>query len=155
MTNLNATVSTLREIARDGLRMDLISARRSKITSLNAEKDSLNRILADYKLDIATSNYEMAAVPTDHPRKADKVKEYTDAVEYVTKRVKETEEALTAVDARIKEQDEGISKLESGETKVSMELLESNTARLIKVVTDKAASDAAPTVSAPVAPKKA
>lgn len=121
--SLAEKVAAYKLIARDSLRMALISPRLSKVASLEDTLKSLAETKAEVDHEILVENYEISKLDTAHPnydktkaRKEETVKNYTTELEGLAKRVEETNKA-------IEEQKEAISKIEKGETKVSLDAL--------------------------------
>lgn len=126
--NYNTIVATAKLSARDVLRAELISARQTKISNLETERENLTKEANDYlarlKKDIARNAYKLSKLEDANPD-AEDIKKYckTDdefsnkEIERTTKQLAEETEAINKM---ITEQKEGIAKIESGETKVSL-----------------------------------
>lgn len=124
-TELTTKVAAFKVIARNSLRMGLISKRLSKVAGLEDDLKSLDEQKAVIDHAIKVENYEISKLDTDHPNfedtkklKTELVKEYTQDLESLAKEVEETNKLLT-------EQKEAIAKIENGETKVSLDELNS------------------------------
>jgi len=131
-TKLTDKVAEYKLIARESLRMDLITPRLSKIANVEVTIDSTKKCKEEIEHEILVENYEISKLDTDHPdyllfkeEKEETVKAYTEEVENHDKAIKELEDVIA-------EQKEGIAKIESGETKVSMEALNDLVSKMIE-----------------------
>ena len=121
--SLAEKVASYKLIARDSLRMGLISPRLSKVASLEDSLISFGKQKDEIDHEVKVENYEISKLDTDHPNfdktkaaKEETVKNYTKELEAVAKAVEDTNKLIT-------EQKEAIAKIESGETKVSLDAL--------------------------------
>ena len=129
---LSTKIATFKIIARDALRMNLISPRLSLIASLQNEVNSLTKDKGNYDHQIVVNNYEISKLDVDHPdyevkktNKLNRIKEDTESSENIAKTIVE-------VQKQIDEEKVGITKIESGETKVSLDDLNAMVTELIK-----------------------
>lgn len=124
-TVLTEKVAAFKLIARDSLRMGLISARLTKVANLESDLAIFDKEKTDINHDIKVENYEISKLDTEHPDyeetkkgKTELVTDLTKALEGIAKNVEETNKLIT-------EQKEAIAKIENGETKVSLDELNS------------------------------
>jgi chromosome segregation ATPase len=120
---LTEKVAKYKLIARDSLRMALISPRLSRIAGLEDTLASLAKTKTEVDHEILVENYEISKLDTNHPnyektktRKEETVKNFTSELESLAKQVEEVNKSIT-------EQKEAITKIENGETKVSLDAL--------------------------------
>ena len=135
----NEIVSTLREIARDGLRMQLINAERQNSMRDNQELKATQDWLTEAKLDVASFEYEATLVADADPKKDSKLKEIEENKARSLNRIKQLEKDLETLAKRAENTSKFINSVSTGEVKVNAENLESETNRLIKVITEKLA----------------
>lgn len=121
MNSLEQKITSYKIIARDTLRMNLISPRLSTITSLENDIKTNDEHIAEIDHNIKVETYEISKLDTDHPNydkkkvhKEEKIKSLTESKDSITK-------ANTEINKEITKQKEAIAKIESGETKVSLE----------------------------------
>lgn len=155
---LASVATTIKKIARDRLRLDLISARQSKVASIEKEVADYEAFLkteeAALTKEVARKEYGVAKLDKENP-------DYTALLEHATDRLTDAKTALNdfititlAKDAPVAreefkkalaEQNEGIAKIESGETKVCAERLAETADMLFKEI----AKESAKTVAMP------
>ena len=129
-TTLKEKVANYKLLAREALRMDLITPRLSKISDLEAKVVSVTACKAEYEHDIVVTNYEISKLDTDHPDYT-KTKEGMEAeVKELTEEIKKHDEVLVEIAKEIADQKDGIAKIESGEVKVSLEALNDLVAKM-------------------------
>ena len=129
---LTAKVEKYKVIARETLRMALITPRLTKIASLEAKIACINTHIADYDHVILVENYEISKLDTEHPDYEAYKKEKTERVTRYTEGTAELQKDVEDVNKLIAEQKEGIAKIESGETKVSIDELNALVAEMVK-----------------------
>ena len=129
---LVAKLENYKKIAREGLRMNLISPRLSRIAGLETDVKNVQEDINDNEHQIKVENYEISKLDTEHPnydkKKESKelnVKHYTESNERLVKNMEETNKLIA-------EQRENIAKIESGETKVSLDELNSLVEDMVK-----------------------
>ena len=128
---LTDKVNAFKIIARNALRMELISPRLTKIAGLEADLEDNAKTVKETNHDITVENYEIGVLDQNHPdyekTKADKeatVKEdQAELVELATE--------ATEINKEIAEQKAAIQKIESGETKVSLDRLNETVEKLV------------------------
>ena len=130
-TVLTDKVNELKVIARNSLRMQLISPRLTKIGELEGEVVSTNKEIDEVKHEVLVENYEISKLDTEHPdyakTKADKeqvVKDDTTTLENLAK-------SIVEINKEIDEQKASIAKIENGETKVSLDALNDLVSKLV------------------------
>jgi len=130
-TTLSAITTNLKLIARNALRMKLISPRLSRIGMIEENIKDLNKAINEHDHEILVQTYEISKMDQQHPdhadhknRKEDDIKELTECINDLKKEIELSNEAL-------KDENEGIAKIESGETKVSLESLNEMVEKLI------------------------
>ena len=118
---LTPQIDKIKLIARDALRMELISPRLTKISVLEAAIKEAKEYQELVKKDIEVIEYEFTKEDTNHPRYNEK-----DSTENKEIRIKNKNEMLEEYSALIKgyeekieNQREGIRKIEAGKTLVS------------------------------------
>lgn len=140
-TKVNAGASTsvltdkvvaIKKIARDSLRMKLISPRLSKIASLEADITATQKEIADTEHDIVVEKYENSVLDQNHPDYTKHKTSGEETIKSLTEANVESNKAIDQMNKDIAEQKDGIAKIESGETKVSKEELDELVASLIK-----------------------
>lgn len=131
-TVLAEKVAKIKAIARDSLRMKLISPRQSKIATLEGDIVSVKKDIEETTHDTKVEKYEISKLDTEHPNyektKTDKeniVKSNDESIINLNKEIENINKAII-------EQKDGIAKIESGETKVSLDELNELVDSLIK-----------------------
>lgn len=122
-STLAEKVAAFKLIARNSLRMGLISPRLTRVSTYEDTLASLAESKKEVEFDLSVKNYEISKLDTGHPRyektktsKEETVKYLNERLESITKQVEETNKLIT-------EQKEAVTKIESGETKVSKDEL--------------------------------
>lgn len=146
--NYNDVVSSLREIARDGLRLKKVNSLRADRLVLSTDLSSTQRNLEDFTLanakTVAILNFKLAQLVDADPEKEDKTKRYNNDLEFQAKHLTEVTEGgaerVEELNKAISELDERIAKVQSGEWKVDMDALNAAAECLIKEVTHAVAS---------------
>ena len=129
--NYNETISNVRTKARDMLRLELISARREKIADLNKEVETHNEYKKNLEFKLKCVTYDKSKVDPENPRAEKLLKGYEEDEKYVNDEIKSVDECLVEINKKIEEHNDGIKKIESGETKVSLDRLNELSAILI------------------------
>lgn len=156
-TNYKAVVSALKLVARDNLRMKLISRKLTQVSNLEQEvtavKDSLKayteRATAITK-SLARVAYKLSKVEDANPDAVEMRKDLAEDTKMLerdlARNVKDEAEAKVAVaetvtklEEAIKDQNDKIALIEKGETKVSLDELNELTDTLLGNVTNSAA----------------
>jgi len=131
-TTLEASVAAFKVIARDALRMNLISPRLSKITELENEIKDTQECEAQNAHFKLVTEYELSVSDKNHPDYEDRKKESEEDIKASEEVTKQHADVVAAIEKEIADQKEGIEKIKSGETKVSLEALNELTEKLIK-----------------------
>ncbi|MFA7301783.1 MAG: hypothetical protein WC069_05755 [Candidatus Shapirobacteria bacterium] len=122
-TPLADKVATFKLIARNALRLKLISPRLAKISRLETDIATLVKSGKEVEKFISVEEYEISKLDTEHPnyetKKAIKEAEIKDLKVTLEDYAKEVE----VINKAIVEQRDGIIKIETGETKVSLDAL--------------------------------
>lgn len=128
--SLSTKVTNFKLIARDALRMKLIVPRQSKIACLEGQVKDLNEQKALLEHEILVATYELSKMDVNHPDYAANKK----SAEENLAELKESnfDDSFKSLAEQLKEQADGIAKIESGETKVSLDDLNCLVADLIK-----------------------
>jgi predicted nucleic acid-binding Zn-ribbon protein len=130
--NLRTRVSELKLIARNALRMELISPRLTKISDLEKELQATIECKENIEHLILVKEYEITKMDKEHPN-YEKDKEYKEEnIKYLKTEIENHEKALEEINEEIKKQNEAISKIETGETLVSLNSLNNVTRLLIE-----------------------
>jgi len=136
-TNANPTLSAKVEkfklIARDSLRMQLIAPRLTRIAALESEKAEVQKTLATLAHDLKVATYEVSKLDEKHPN-FEKTKAAKDeTIKFINEKVEaQTKYLAEVVEKAITEQKEGITKIENGETKVSLDCLNDLVSTMIR-----------------------
>ena len=118
---LETKIAAFKVIARDALRMKLISPRLSTISGYQSTITEYQKEIAANDHLIIVLNYEISKLDTNHPDYAVFQKIKTDKVNARTNESIEINKDIVNVQKQIDEQNASIAKIESGETKVSLE----------------------------------
>ena len=142
MKNYNEIVSALRELARDGLRLNFIASVRSKIYSVtsdrnNAEKE-YDESIAFHKKNMAIAEFKKSQIADEDPEKEEKVKSQDENIAYAIKALEAIDVAkpkcLEAYDTKLVELQDKITRMTAGEIKVDKAELDASTKALIAEV---------------------
>ena len=129
---LETRVASFKLIAREALRMKLISPRLTRIAGLEGEVARANEQKNDNAHEIKVEEYEISKLDVEHPNYAKKLAKKEETLKGLTERVKCFDENLAELDKEINHQKEAISKIESGETKVCLDELNYLVEEMIK-----------------------
>jgi hypothetical protein len=132
VAGLEAKVANFKLIARNALRMELISPRLSKITALENDVKELNDCVKAHEHAVLVETYEIGKMDKEHPDYTEDKKYKEEAVKSFTESIEETKKDIVEVEKLVAEQKEGIAKIESGETLVSLERLNEMVEALVK-----------------------
>lgn len=131
-TTLEAKVTAFKVIARDSLRMNLISPRLSAIASLEGNIKDVEAYIADEAHTIKVHAYELSKMDVNHPDYASDKTEIETCIKNHEDKVAKLEESIVEINKLIAEQKEGIAKIESGDTKVSLDKLNDLVSKMIE-----------------------
>ena len=129
---LETKVTAFKLIARDALRMNMISPRLSNLSDLQNRITDLSKGQAAYNHSAIVANYEISKLDKEHPDYEEKKAKLLERVKNATEYSEDITKQIAEVQKEIDEQNTGIAKIESGETKVSLDDLNSLTERLVK-----------------------
>ena len=118
---LETKVAAFKVIARDALRMKLISPKLSTIASLQSTITGYQKEIATNDHLLVVLNYEVSKLDTNHPDYAVFQKNKTDNINAITTDSVNINKSIVEVQKQIDEKNTEIAKIESGETKVSLE----------------------------------
>ena len=129
---LEVKVAAFKLIARDALRMNMISPRLSAIATLENRITDITKSKNEVNHSILVNNYEISKLDTGHPDYEAMKAEKNEIVTRATETLKGYDESITNIQKDIDEQKAGIVKIENGETKVSLDDLNQFVERLVK-----------------------
>ena len=135
----NKIVSEVREIARDGLRLQTVARFRSTLHDLTLEKERLAENRKHVEKNIARSNYQLSKIDPANPDAEQETKSLNSNLEYDNKSLESNTKQVEAVDKQIVEVTKKIEDIQSGVTKISRENLDHETALLLITVTNEQA----------------
>lgn len=135
----NKIVSEVREIARDGLRLQAVARFRSTLHDLTLEKERLAENRKHVEKNIARSNYQLSKIDPANPDAEQETKSLNSNLEYDNKSLESNTKQVEAVDKQIVEVTKKIEDIQSGVTKISRENLDHETALLLITVTNEQA----------------
>lgn len=122
-TTLESKVAGYKLIARESLRMELISPRLSAIANLESDVKDVQDEIASYSHRIDVVTYENSKLDQNHPDFAKHLKDGEETLVYYADEIKDLNESIVELQKEIDEQKKGITAIESGETKVSLDRL--------------------------------
>jgi len=131
-TVLTDKVNAFKLIARDALRMKLISPRLSNIADLENNITNITKDINANDHMIVVANYEMKKLDTEHPDYAEHKARKEDKVRCITENVVNMKKNIDEINKYIQEQKDGIAKIELGETKVSLDDLNEMVDKLVR-----------------------
>lgn len=134
MNNYNKLVDALKNIARDGLRMELVSKTQTKLAEVVSAIQEIKTTIMSFQKDIARANFAIDQLVEADPDFEEKKKEEGADIECLNKEIKNAEETIVELEKAKTEIEEKITKIEAGEIKVSLEKLNEMTSVLIKEV---------------------
>ena len=120
---LKDVVTRIKLIARDVLRMELISRRLSKINRFENDIKETEKSIKYIEDNISIEKYEISKLDTSHPKYEDKKLDKENKNINMLKDIELLNTNIETNKTLIKEQFEGIDKIEKGETLVSSEKL--------------------------------
>lgn len=127
----NDVVSTLREAARDELRLLKTNSVRAKIFSLTAELNEFLLAKKDLEKDLACANFDLSKIDPADPRAAD-FKEALDLdIKETNDEIKGVDAAITEMNGLLKEANDKLIDVQDGVWKVSIEALDMIVNRMI------------------------
>ncbi len=144
----NSIISSLRELARDTLRLlkvnEIRADRLSVASRLEKGTKDHETLLADLAHRTAVANFRIAKVDDADPDKDTKLKQWSEDIalynENSTTEVEEFAKFSENLTKELSDLDAKIAKVQSGEYKVCAEALSAETERLIQAITEEAAA---------------
>lgn len=130
-TTLESKVAQFKNIARNALRMNLISNRLTKISALENEIQNTLKTIENYNHNVLVESYEIEHSDKLHPNYQSKITQKQKNITENTKIINSYQENIKYLNSLITKEKEGISKIESEETKVSLEELNTLVEKLI------------------------
>lgn len=132
VVTLEGKVANYKLVARDALRMELISPRLTKIAELESQVKKYSDCVKHYEHTILVENYEISKLDKEHPDYEDTKKNKEDEVKYSTERIEDCKKSIVEIEKEIAYQKESIAKIEKGETLVSLERLNDLVAKMVR-----------------------
>ena len=112
--------------------MKLINPRLSRIAGYEGEVTKANEQKKENAHEIKVEEYEISKLDVEHPNYAKRLINKEERLKELNERAKCFDENLAELDKEINHQKEAIAKIESGETKVSLEELNYLVEEMIK-----------------------
>lgn len=122
-TVLTEKTKTIKLIARDALRMELISPRLAEIGRLENEIKHIQEFIKEEQKRFAIANYKIARLnrlDADHPDFDNLKKNQEETAKNATTAIENLNKEIEAINKEIIAEKEGIAYIETGETKVSI-----------------------------------
>jgi len=145
--NYNTIVEKLKIIARDGLRMNMVSRVQTQISDIEKNINEHTENVMNLKKDIARENFAETQLVEADP-------DFAEKKEYIKKGVEMIEKLIVSENEKIQKlnelKDEKVKKIESiqnGEIKVSIDELNEKTNELINEITKSTAVKAVESVT--------
>ena len=130
--NYSALVSKFRELARDYLRMVKINRTKDSILLLDNEIAEVNKSIDRLKKAITRASYALAHLDAEHPDFDDDKKDCEAEIKQFTEEIASIEKRIESLNKLKAEEEEIIAKVTSGEIKVQMDALSTETEKLAK-----------------------
>jgi hypothetical protein len=118
--NLAEKVAQFKLIARDALRMRLISPRLANVSAYEKQVKQTVADKADYQAALDVQKYEISVMDVNHPNFANDKKFKEEYLAEKTKKLEVFDQQVEELNKKIAEQNENIQKIEKGETLVSL-----------------------------------
>jgi len=131
-STLETKVEAYKLIARDSLRMNLISAHLTHVGVLEGEIKDSEETKARNEHEIKVENYEISKLDVDHPNFDKRKESKEETVKHLTERSVRFDKEIFDLTNAVAEQKAAIAKIESGETKVSLENLNCLVEKMVK-----------------------
>jgi len=132
IVSLETKVADFKIIARNALRMKLISPRLSNIAEIEASIKDTNDCKARLEHDLKVAEYEKSKLDTAHPNFEVDNKAADEFIVDIKKAIEDHTKTAEEVATQIDEQKKKIAMIEAGETKVSLEDLNDLVEKMIK-----------------------
>ena len=132
-TNVLANkVNNFKVIARNALRMNLISPRLSKIADYENQSADINKDINTTNHTLLVEKYEISKLDTAHPNYAERLADKEARIKTLTKSIEFYNKNIEEINKLIVEQNKKITAIEIGETKVSLDNLNDLVEKMIK-----------------------
>lgn len=131
MTKYNEIVSKVRDLARDGVRLQAVNRYRTNRYQAEQDKASLEASIAEEKKNIARAEFKKSQLVEADPDFSAKVADQDANIKYHEEAIARLEKSVEATDKLIAEITEKIEKVETGETKMSIDKVEEATKQLL------------------------
>lgn len=139
---LNATVAKVREVARDGIRLQMVNKKRDEILSVNKEIAKFDDQIEAKKKSVLVAEYEISKLDAEHPKYEEIKLSHEDGIAQRKATLEDLGKRRMELNDTVASINEAIAKIESGETKVSAEKLSEETSKLLEYITAEAAKNA-------------
>lgn len=134
MKNYNEIISSLREIARDQIRMKAINRVRTVLLNESQTRNQLKENLTTLKLELATNEYELTTMDANHPKHEKRLERKNKDIENIKATIEEAEKDIVEQEKVIADVNKNIDEITKGEYKVNKEDLECVTNGLVEQV---------------------
>ena len=131
-TTIVAKIEGYKLIARTAIREGLINARLTRLATAESSLEAYKEIIKGLEKQKTVIAYDLSKLDTDHPLFEDREKAAKESLENLEALIVDANKDLVAYVEAVDEQKEGIAKIESGETKVSIDALNSLVSRMIE-----------------------
>lgn len=131
----NKIVEALKVIARDSLRMNLVVGLQSKAAAYTSQINAELKMVESFKKGIARAEFQITQLVDGDPDKDEKSAKFTAQVESLNLEILEVEKTITLLNKAKDDVAAEIVKVQSGETKVSLNEVNDLTEKLIAEVT--------------------
>ena len=122
-TTLESKVADYKLIARQTLRMELISPRLTKIAELESEKKGYEDEVNNYNHRVVVEKYEKSVADKDQPDFKENQEQSDDSLAWLAKEIELANTGVTETQKAIDEQKKSLTAIETGETKVCLDRL--------------------------------
>ena len=130
--SLETKVAEFKVIARNALRMKLISPRLSRIAIIESEIKDGNEKIERTNHNIKVAEYEKSKLDAQHPNFEASTKTADEEIAFLKSKVEDYTKLEVEITRGIDEQKKAIALIETGETKVSLEDLNDLVDKMIK-----------------------
>lgn len=139
----NKIVDSLKEIARDGLRMKMIIPLQSERASITADINKHDTAIGEVKKDIARANFKQTQIVDTDPDKEEKTLSLAELVKHYEEEIVNITKHKEALVLEQKEVEQRIVDVQEGKVKVCLDKLNAITAELVtEVMKDTAVAKA-------------
>jgi len=131
-TPLKDKVTELKLVARDSLRMELISNRLTKIADLKSQMKYSDEHTDRLNKELKTHEYELETLDSKHPKYEDRKEHHKYEIEFFKETLEKEEKEKATIQEKLDKELEGVILIETGKTKVSLEHLNEYVSELIR-----------------------